>query len=47
MSQFWHYWYMVFKWLDGLTTREWFVVLLFVVAWGVFCMRGFGSRKHH
>lgn len=43
----WRYYNICFRYLDHLTMREWFVVLLAVVLWGLFCMRGFGSRAKY
>lgn len=33
--------------VNGFGTREWFYVMLGVVLVGLFCMRGFGSRKNY
>lgn len=41
----WKYYTYAFQFLDHLTMRQWLVVLLGVVLWGLFCMRGFGSRS--
>ncbi|HEX4130734.1 MAG TPA: hypothetical protein VHZ24_11885 [Pirellulales bacterium] len=45
-----HVWY-AYGWtmnhMDRLSSREWLIVLLSVVLWGLFCMRGFGSRKDY
>jgi hypothetical protein len=33
--------------VDGLTSWEWFAVLIAVVLLGLVCMRGFGSRTDY
>jgi hypothetical protein len=43
----WRYYNICFQYLDGLSMRQWLVVLLGVVLWGLFCMRGFGSRANY
>jgi len=35
------------RYLEGLSLREWLLVLIAVVAIGVFCLRGFGSRSSY
>jgi hypothetical protein len=30
--------------MDGLSTQQWTVLMVFLVFIGVFCMKGFGSR---
>lgn len=34
-------------WFMTLSTQEWLYVLLATVAFGAFCMRGFGSRHNY
>jgi hypothetical protein len=34
-------------WLDTLSEREWFILLLGVLIVGAMCLRGFGSRKNY
>ena len=31
--------------INRFSSHEWMLVLVGVVAWGLFCMRGYGSRK--
>jgi hypothetical protein len=33
--------------ISRLDTRDWLVFLAVVVAVGIFCMRGYGSRKNY
>jgi hypothetical protein len=40
-------WYTVSAMLNGVSLYEWVGVLLVVLLIGVFCMRGFGSRKNY
>jgi hypothetical protein len=35
------------QWVVRLNMRDWFWVLIGCVAFGVFCMRGFGSRNSY
>ncbi len=37
----------VMHWVVTLNMRDWFWVLLASVAFGAFCMRGFGSRSSY
>lgn len=37
----------VMHWVVTLNMRDWFWVLLGSVAFGAFCMRGFGSRSSY
>jgi len=37
----------VMHWVVTLNMRDWFWVLIGCVAFGVFCMRGFGSRNSY
>lgn len=43
----WQYYRKFFNVVDHLSYHEWLVVLLGVVLWGLFCMRGFGSRTNY
>lgn len=36
-----------FRWASSLSMAQWLLVLLCVLAVGVFCMRGFGSRSNY
>jgi hypothetical protein len=43
-------WYPIratLRFLEHLSFTDWSLVGVGVVVWGCFCMRGFGSRKHH
>jgi hypothetical protein len=44
---FWHTYHTVMNQLDRFHSRQWFILLLGVVLWGLFCMRGFGSRTKY
>ncbi len=37
----------VMHWVVTLNMRDWFWILLASVAFGAFCMRGFGSRNSY
>jgi len=37
----------VMHWVVTLNMRDWFWILLGCVLFGVFCMRGFGSRSSY
>lgn len=41
----WKLYDTTWNYLNGLSSHEWMLVLVGVVAWGLFCMRGFGSRS--
>jgi hypothetical protein len=45
MAHFWHAYHMFMASAARMSSRGWFVVFLGIVLWGLFCMRGFGSRK--
>lgn len=37
----------VSRFADGLNESQWMYVLYGVVVFGLFCMRGYGSRKNY
>lgn len=43
----WQWWYSAQRLLNGVSLYEWVGVLVVVLLMGVFCMRGFGSRKNY
>jgi hypothetical protein len=43
-STFWSAYHSTMRSLDHLNSRQWLIVLVLVVVWGVFCMRGFASH---
>ncbi|MBI2824791.1 MAG: hypothetical protein HYX69_08910 [Planctomycetia bacterium] len=40
-----HAYYVVMRHAQSMNMQQWFLALLVVVAIGLFCMRGFGSRS--
>lgn len=43
----WDLYYRAMNAVDGLSSWEWFAVLIAVVLLGLICMRGFGSRTNY
>jgi hypothetical protein len=39
--------YPITRWFMTLNSQEWLYVLIGTVAFGLFCMRGFGSRNNY
>ena len=38
---------LTLRWIHGLNETEWGVIAVLVVAVGVLCMQGFGSRSNY
>ncbi len=47
ISQFWDGYYLCMRMIEGATMQDWLVVFCAVVLFGLFCMRGFGSRAKY
>ena len=43
----WHYYHEAMRVIERMGPQEWLLALLAVVLWGLFCMRGFGSRSSY
>jgi hypothetical protein len=44
---FWKAYSISMRYLERLAPQDWWLLLLLVVLWGLFCMRGFGSRSSY
>jgi len=42
-----HYFNALLRYFDRLDHHQWMLVLIGIVLFGLFCMRGFGSRSKY